>query len=380
MESQNLNVAALYFFENAGRGGASGFLASSEDVNEFLSGAELKTLVGYPVGTVSPSNRGKIHATPFSSASWSQRLDNVYGLPSIPGETGFIGGPLCVQFSNGLFYPAGVFVGCGAEGRVRSFDNELVDLLGRAAVTANGGDDQVSGGITLTNFSVAGGDLVGSVRVIIQPQEAANLAFWNLGPQPADLLFGFSSGFTLSSLRTGTGKLNLSDLPGFIAPPVPEELLVEIRAGQVSEVVFTYEPEVELSPLELFRVEFFGSSNNIGIANDLSDPDGDGFSNEEEFLAGTSPLDNLQIEAPFVSSGQATIRISTGIDSTGNPLAGREGGLYILERFVSPTVSWLNVDQVGPLISDVPPEDGLEVEDASAPVAGALYRVRLEFP
>ena len=380
LESQNENVAALYFFENAGRGGSSGFLASSAEVNEFLSGSEEKTLVGYPTRTVSPTNRGRMHATPFSSASWSQRFEQVYGLPSVPGESGFIGGPLCVQFSDGLYYPAGIFVGCGAEGRVRAIDNQLVDLLGRAAVTANGGEDQVNGGITLTNFSIAGAGSVGSLRVIIQPQAAAELALWNLSPLPADFLFGLSSGNTLSSLSEGMGELILSEVPGFLTPPVPEDLEVEIRGGRVSEVVFTYEAEaVQLSPIELFRSEFFGNSANIGIGNDLNDPDGDGVNNGDEFLAGTSPLDNLQAIPPVRSPEQAAVGILTGIDSEGNPLAGRQGGLYTLERLASPA-QWIDVGQTGPLDSDVVADEGLEVIDLNPPNDRALYRVRLEYP
>ena len=110
---------------------------------------------------------------------------------------------------------------------------------------------------------------------------------WNLSPQPADFLFGLLQDLRLSTFSAGVRReLVLSDVPGFVTPPVPENLVVEIRAGRVNEVVFTYEPEVEqLSPLEeSSESSSFGSPNNIGIANDLSDPDGDGFTNEEEFL------------------------------------------------------------------------------------------------
>jgi hypothetical protein len=62
-QSQNLDVAAMYFTEEAARGGFSGFLASDTATNEFLNTETLKILIGYPVDGVAAADRGRMFAT-----------------------------------------------------------------------------------------------------------------------------------------------------------------------------------------------------------------------------------------------------------------------------------------------------------------------------
>ena len=60
------NYAVLYFQEEAGRGGVSGFLASeARDENEFLSSSVEKMLAGYPVDGIPESKNGGNYATRF---------------------------------------------------------------------------------------------------------------------------------------------------------------------------------------------------------------------------------------------------------------------------------------------------------------------------
>ena len=47
----------------------------------------------------------------------------------------------------------------------------------------------------------------------------------------------------------------MSDVPGFIIPPVSDESLVESRSGEVSEWSFIHEPEAELSLLNNLQIE-----------------------------------------------------------------------------------------------------------------------------
>ena len=58
--SQNLDAAALYFLEEAGRGGYGGYLFSDADNNEHLLGANNKFLAGYPLDGVSLADQGKL--------------------------------------------------------------------------------------------------------------------------------------------------------------------------------------------------------------------------------------------------------------------------------------------------------------------------------
>ncbi|MDD5138810.1 MAG: PHB depolymerase family esterase [Verrucomicrobiales bacterium] len=47
-----------------------------------------------------------------------------------------------------------------------------------------------------------------------------------------------------------------------------------------------------LTPLEVWRRTYFGTTLNTGNAADTADPDGDGYDNGQEFIAGTNPTDS----------------------------------------------------------------------------------------
>ena len=63
-QSQHLDYAALYFLEEAGRGGYGGFLASDAgDDNEFLGSTAEKILAGYAMDGIPAADQGRLHAT-----------------------------------------------------------------------------------------------------------------------------------------------------------------------------------------------------------------------------------------------------------------------------------------------------------------------------
>ena len=124
--SRNLDVAALYFFEDAGWGGYSGYLASDNaSGNEFLLSSELqKILVGYPVDGIDPINQGKMHATPPITDAFlhdptgtdpSGNAYQLYKTTSIASSGGASGGPLCIKLDDGNYYPAAVYLGGNGE-------------------------------------------------------------------------------------------------------------------------------------------------------------------------------------------------------------------------------------------------------------------------
>src|SRR5207302_3897181 len=109
--SENLDAAALYFFEDAGRGGSSGYLVSDTNVIwlQVQGQYRKKTLIGYPVENVNDTNRGQMYSTDFQFSDnfqFQQILNNVFMTTNLFGYPGMSGGPICVQFTDGRFFPA----------------------------------------------------------------------------------------------------------------------------------------------------------------------------------------------------------------------------------------------------------------------------------
>ncbi len=233
--SQNLNVAAIYFSEDAARGGSSGFLASDETENPYLVSSLPKMLAGYPSVNVSPSNLGRLHVLNPTTASLTHVIGRTFDSAFIRGFGGMAGGPLSVRPDNGSFYPAGIYVGGTTRGIVRAIDTPIIDLFSRAEVSGNGGDNDTGGGITHTSFAnLTSSKAKGAVTVIIRPASAVNLnAGWRL--TSAQSLK--DSEAQIGNLTPGTYSLLLSTIPGFPAPPPAS---IKVESGKTTQIIFDY--------------------------------------------------------------------------------------------------------------------------------------------
>jgi hypothetical protein len=284
-QSQNLDYAALYFLEEAGRGGVGGYLASDALENEFLISPALKLLAGYPVEGIDAALQGRMHATAPADVLFNIAFDKTYrtaGLRSIGGNSG---GPLCVQHSNGKYYPAAIYLGGSAQTIVRAIDSNVVDLFLRAETSGNGGGNSTGGGITHTDVT---GTLnltqPGAVRVKIEPEAARSAgAGWRLRPE-TDWRATHPLGVVLGSRTPGDYILQIKPLPGWA---IPADEVVSISGGQTTIVTYTY--GTLLSALESWRQEHFGATTGNGEAADNADPDRDGLENLVEFGFGLNP-------------------------------------------------------------------------------------------
>lgn len=363
VESQNLNVAALYFNHVAGRGGFSGFLANTTATpnNEFLQAASFKTLVGYPLEGILAVNAGQMHATSPVTAPFTLAYGQTYTTPAIQGVKGMLGGPLCVQYAGGTYYPAGIFVGGAAGNAVRAIDSETVSLFGSAAWSGNGGVNDTGGGITLSSFSTIGspGD-PGAIKVTIQPAGACSAgAGWRLSPETSYR----SSSAQKNGLGAGYYVLQLRTVSGYQEPTAQS---VEVIGGERHEITFTYLEDY--TPLELWRLANFATTSNSGNAADDADPDGDGASNISEFIAATDPDDASDVFRCLTATKGATTFTVTA--------SGKATRTYVLERCPTMAGVWTDVDSLGPLGMD----GTVSLTDATPPATSGFYRMRVSAP
>jgi len=234
-QSQNLDVAAMYFLEDAGRRGFSGFLASDTTTNEFLNTPSLKILAGYAVDGIGSGGQGRLFATPPQAFAFAPGFGRTHTTTAIRGSGGMSGGPLCVQHSNGQYYPAAVFLGGTAQTVVRAIDSAVIELFNRAEVSGNGGDNNTGGGITRTSFSIIGSvDTPAAIKVTILP-EAANTAGagWRIKPEASYR----TSGQQKNGLSAGSYTIQYKAVPGF---QTPLDETITVTGGQLAEPVATY--------------------------------------------------------------------------------------------------------------------------------------------
>ena len=382
-ESQNLDVAVLYFQEPAGRGGFSGFLASDASENEFLTSSELKTLVGYPLDNIPVPDQGRMHATPPANVAFASISPTLktYTTSEITSRGGNSGGPLCVQFVDGKYYPAAVYLGgSGGQSIVRAIDSDMAEMFRRAEVSADTGHHQTGGGIAHQEVQSTFDPLNrGFVRVLIPDVPGAGWKIEELDPAGEDE--GFREPSTTVSVRAEEFTIVFKEVPGFDAPP-PEPFTA--NANQIVEITGTYAAQGFGGWAASNLSEFPGLLQLPG-----ADPDFDGLINLVEFAFNLKPglSDQKQFEDPLPLSEEPSglpriglVNDKLQIISLRRKNAAALGLSYHYE-FSSDAVNW----QEGfafplPIAGNSEWELSIAIDPAPAGLSRRIARVRIEEP
>jgi hypothetical protein len=152
---------------------------------------------------------------------------------------------LCVQHTNGTYFPAAVFLGGSEQTIVRAIDGAVADLINRADVTANTGDNNTGGGVILIQVGSGGSGLLAYVQVEISPPAAvAAGAAWRVQGTSA-----WSSGptYTAGLARGGSVTLEFKPIPGWNLP-TNQTLTVTLGQLTTSWARYTLPAQLTMSP------------------------------------------------------------------------------------------------------------------------------------
>jgi hypothetical protein len=232
--SRQLDAAVLYFLEPAARGGHSGYLASNSSDNTWLTGASGKFIAGYPVTGVTPT--GRLYATPIVQDPFQYVSGSVFSTDAITSYPGNSGGPLFVQYTDGNFYPAAIYLGGSDETVVRAIDSEVVNLMNSGEVSGNGGANNSGGGIVQVNEGLSGvtAFALGSVNAALSPAGAVSGgAYWEIGD-------GVKRNSGQSAVGLAPGTYTVQFFGGGVGYTAPGPMQVSVAAGVDTPVVGTY--------------------------------------------------------------------------------------------------------------------------------------------
>jgi Calx-beta domain/Domain of unknown function (DUF5122) beta-propeller len=245
-ESQQLDAATLYFTETdydankPGRGGYGGYLFSDAGAfNEHLLSDRNKFLVGYPLIPGAETNWGRMYATMPANLHFVSLNPKVFRTTDILSYPGNSGGPLYVQWTNGVYYPAGIYLGEGSQTLARAIDGEVVDLINRAEASGNSGGNFTGGGvITISPRYTASGFASGYVQVRLGPPAAVGAGgAWRVSARNIDFTSNPDERIPLAG--GGGFILEFREVPGWLSPTTQ---IVEVEADQVSILDANYVP------------------------------------------------------------------------------------------------------------------------------------------
>ncbi|QJE97252.1 cadherin-like beta sandwich domain-containing protein [Luteolibacter luteus] len=237
--SQNLDAGTLFFVQEAGRGGFSGYLASDTSSNEFLLSSALKTVAGYPIDGIGDNGIDRMHATPPAAVNFTKSFERTYITPDVRASAGASGGPLCVLNENGGYYPAAIYLGGTNQTVVRALDSDVVTMIGFSEASSGAAAGATGGSLSNTQSGEYDSETHGALRVIIEPAAArAAGAGWRLDSASSYVFSGDTSG----DLEPGAVSISFPTVQGFV-PPAPQAATV--TAGTIKTVTFTYEETVD---------------------------------------------------------------------------------------------------------------------------------------
>jgi hypothetical protein len=279
-QSRDLDVAALYFLTYAARTGVGGYLSSDAVPNSLLTGSSNKTLVGYPVDgsmfgqVLTP---GAMYATPMDNQSFYQITtnDQTYAanwLFSYPGNSG---GPLCVQYANGNYYPAAVYLGTlfnngtASASVVRAIDSNVVNLITLAGDLGDFGTNSSGGGVVtiIPNRNTSASNpayLAWQIKPAAAVQAGAG---WKLTSQ-SDAYYSTNALSLQEITSTNAFTVQFRQIPGWIAPtnvsvPVTNGLVVtNIALYTVTNPAMTINPALGLGLAGTANTTYQIQSNN----------------------------------------------------------------------------------------------------------------------
>jgi hypothetical protein len=233
LELQQLDVAAMYFVATEGdlnlpgRGGYGGYLSSDEPFNEWLMSDRLKMLVGYPLDGIDEVDRGKMHATPPGNTAFTWLYYwKVYATGGLRSYGGNSGGPLYVQYDDGRYYPAGIYLGRSSQTIVRAIDSDVVDLINRAEDSGQGAGNHTGGGVARWEAGVTGSPwLPGLFRVRFTPASVVTKgAGWRVAGGDDPKWIGDTNLYY--PLIPGPFNIEFKAAAGYSAPPVRRVVVV----------------------------------------------------------------------------------------------------------------------------------------------------------
>jgi hypothetical protein len=250
--SQNVDVAVLFFllsnsqrdggFTPAG-GGFSGYLASDAVDNEWLESSALKVLAGYPVDGITTSSQGKMFATNPASIAFSRvagtdsdsgKAYALYTTTQITSYGGNSGGPLCVQYNNSVWYPAAIYLGGAALTTVRAIDSDVIALIQRAEISADGGPPSTGGGITYTQAPISH-EIANRGFITINITGDSGQGSWQVKSIDATGLRRLT-GDTIS-IVSGNYVIHFLDIAGYATPA---DVIIPVTVNLVASVGATY--------------------------------------------------------------------------------------------------------------------------------------------